>query len=200
MNYKLLEGLRLWLPVDKLLKFSKQKLDGRPNSSIIPQWVDFYKILEDAEEQGYLNLGSSSPIITYENIGNSIIVKKSGNAEITSIKNPGVIIITVPDSVVLHSAIIVTSSSDYNNGELQIRLEGGKQSGVDVNTLDSDMMFPIVELENRNVISTSQNYQSVDKDPADTYNIQYVRPVVSGQTTTLITGLSGDMGIKLLIP
>ena len=171
---------RLYWPTNKLFKLSSKELDGLPSNSIQPQWTDVYALLEQAQADGLLNLGGGNGTsISYQDAGNGIIVKKSGSGNITTTKSVGLVTITVPDDTILESASILTSSADYNSGELSVRIVGGSGSGSVYNTSENNTIFPSVELENRVVLLETQPYASVDKDPADSTDIRYVRPTVS---------------------
>ncbi|MEO0339207.1 MAG: hypothetical protein AAF242_08325, partial [Bacteroidota bacterium] len=127
--------------------------------------------------------------------GNGVYVTATG-AGVTATKATGQVIITVPSTVTLHSFRVVGTASDLNSGELQIVISGGKGSGTDFNTSDTDLYHPAITIQNRSVVLPSDPYLQRPDDAGDSISIFDERFSTNGQVSVKITGLSGDFGIK----
>lgn len=128
--------------------------------------------------------------------GNGCIVTATGEG-ITYSKSAGSGTITVPSTVTLISFRISGGSSDLAVGDnsIEITIDGGKGSGTDFNTGDSDAFWPVIQMQNRNVLGSSDAFSQRPHDGSGGFTITNIRPVVSGEVTFKVTGISGDWGI-----
>lgn len=122
-------------------------------------------------------------------------VRVYGYGAITATKSVGVVTINVPKDAELISAQFLGSSGDLSSGELTINVDYA--SDYNYNNSDADTWYPVVTIQNRNVVLPTDPYLQRPDDTDDSINVFHLRFVSENRSAFKITGLSGDFGVLM---
>jgi hypothetical protein len=106
----------------------------------------------------------------------------------------GVCNLSIPLGVEVLSFRIVGGAGDLNSGELTLNFN--YNSGVSHNQSNATLFHPVITIQGRTQVISTDDFQQRPDDNGDSLNIFDVIYSTAGRVTTKITGLSGDFGIK----
>lgn len=165
--------------------------DGGPND--IEYYYDLASIINLLGEN---NLIFSPAIQTYPADDNSIVTADGPGITIT--RSTGLIQINVPASVNIMSFRIHGDSSELSNGEITIRVVGGRANGTVYNISNETARYPQITVGSRTQVLTSDPYVQLPHDvSAGGYVIEHT-PISEdqiGRTVTTVKQISGDWEI-----
>lgn len=130
---------------------------------------------------------------TYKADDNSVVT--ADGPGITVERSNGNVIFIIPELVNPISFRIHGTASELNNGEMSVTIRGGRGSGTDYNTDDSDARYPSMEIGLRTqILQTDPFTQAVHDSRSGGYVIENT-PISNGtpgETTTTIKNLAGE--------
>lgn len=140
----------------------------------------------------WVAVSSSESYIRRYSAGSGVYVT-ADNLGITASKSAGQVTISIPSNATITSFRFFGTAGDLNSGEITFDFVGGKGSGVDYNTADTNMYHPFISIQQRTVAPATD----FEQRPYDVGSFQIFNEVFSnsGTVSVKITNLSGSFGV-----